>query len=207
MESLLKSISRNISTSTSKKTITSDILTVFKEELSRPTVDNYLLTLEKLYVLEYVPATNLNLRSSIQLRTNPKIELADPSIAIASLGLKREDLINDLNFTGFIFENLCYRDLKIYADSIGAELFYYRDNKNFEVDFILRCDNGKWGAIEVKLGAKQVEEAAKNLKKFKEKVDVVKSGEPSFLLVLSGSGLSYVREDGVYVVSIGNLKN
>lgn len=207
MESLLKSISRNISTSTSKKTITSDILTVFKEELSRPTVDNYLSTLEKLYVLEYVPATNLNLRSSIQLRTNPKIELADPSIAIASLGLKREDLINDLNFTGFIFENLCYRDLKIYADSIGAELFYYRDNKNFEVDFILRCDNGKWGAIEVKLGAKQVEEAAKNLKKFKEKVDVVKSGEPSFLLVLSGSGLSYVREDGVYVVSIGNLKN
>lgn len=207
MESLLKSISRNISTSTSKKTITSDILTVFKEELSRPTVDNYLLTLEKLYVLEYVPATNLNLRSSIQLRTNPKIELADPSIAIASLGLKREDLINDLNFTGFIFENLCYRDLKIYADSIGAELFYYRDNKNFEVDFILRCDNGKWGAIEVKLGAKQVEEAAKNLKKFKEKVDVVKSGEPSFLLVLSGSGLSYVREDGVYVVSIGNLRN
>ena len=207
MESLLKSISRNISTSTNKRTITSDMSTIFKEELSRPTVDNYLSTLEKLYVLEYVPATNLNLRSSIQLRTNPKIELADPSIAIASLGLKKEDLINDLNFTGFIFENMCYRDLKIYADSIGAELFYYRDNKDFEVDFILRCDNGKWGAIEVKLGAKQVEEAAVNLKKFKEKVDVEKSGEPSFLLVLSGAGLSYVREDGVYVVSIGNLRN
>lgn len=207
MESLLKSVSRNVSTSTNKRTIINDMATIFKEEISRPTVDDYLTTLEKLFVLEYVPATNLNLRSSIQLRTNPKIELVDPSIVIASLGLKKEDLINDLNFTGFIFENMCYRDLKIYADSLGAELFYYRDNKDFEVDFILRCENGKWGAIEVKLGAKQVEEAAKNLKKFKEKVDIEKSGEPSFLLVLSGAGLSYVREDGIYVVSIGNLKN
>ena len=207
MESLLKSVSRNVSTSTNKKTIINDISTIFKEEISRPTVDDYLTTLEKLFVLEYVPATNLNLRSSIQLRTNPKIELVDPSIVIASLGLKKEDLINDLNFTGFIFENMCYRDLKIYADSLGAELFYYRDNKDFEIDFILRCEDGKWGAVEVKLGAKQVEEAATNLKKFNEKVDVKKSGEPSFLLVLSGAGLSYVREDGVYVVSIGNLKN
>ena len=207
MESLLKSVCRNISTSTNKKTIINDMSTVFKEEISRPTVDDYLTTLEKLFVLEYIPATNLNLRSSIQLRTNPKIELVDPSIVIASLGLKKEDLINDLNFTGFIFENMCYRDLKIYADSLGAELFYYRDNKDFEIDFILRCEDGKWGAVEVKLGAKQVEEAATNLKKFKEKVDIKKSGEPSFLLVLSGAGLSYVREDGVYVVSIGNLKN
>ena len=207
MESLLKSISRNISTSTNKRTIISDISNIFKEELSRPTVYDYLATLEKLYVLEYVPATNLNLRSSIQLRTNPKIELVDPSIVIASLGLKKEDLINDLNFTGFIFENMCYRDLKIYADSLGAELFYYRDNKDFEIDFILRCENGKWGAIEIKLGAKKVEEAAENLKKFKEKVDIEKSGEPSFLLVLTGGELSYLREDGVYVVSIGNLKN
>lgn len=207
MESLLKSVSRNVSTSTNKKTIINDISTIFKEEISRPTVDDYLTTLQKLFVLEYVPATNLNLRSSIQLRTNPKIELVDPSIVIASLGLKKEDLINDLNFTGFIFENMCYRDLKIYADSLGAELFYYRDNKDFEIDFILRCEDGKWGAVEVKLGAKQVEEAATNLKKFKEKVDIKKSGEPSFLLVLSGAGLSYVREDGVYVVSIGNLKN
>ena len=207
MESLLKSISRNISTSTNKKTMINDMSNIFKEEISRPTLEDYLTTLEKLFVLEYVPATNLNLRSSVQLRTNPKIELVDSSIAIASLGLKKEDLINDLNFTGFIFENMCYRDLKIYADYLGAELFYYRDNKDFEVDFILRCENGKWGAIEVKLGAKQVEEAATNLKKFKEKVDIKKSGEPSFLLVLSGAGLSYVREDGVYVVSIGNLKN
>lgn len=207
MGALLKSISRNISTSTNKATIINDISNLFSQEVSRPTADDYLTTLEKLFVLEYVPATNLNLRSSIQLRANSKIELVDPSIAIASLGLKKDDLLNDLNFTGFIFENLCYRDLKIYAESMGADLFYYRDNKDFEIDFILRTDNGKWGAIEIKLGAKQIEEAAENLKKFKEKVDIEKSGEPSFLLVLTGSSLSYVRDDGVYVVSIGSLKN
>jgi len=207
MEALLKSISINISTSTSKSTIISDISNLFLHEVSRPTVDDYLSTLEKLFVLEYIPATNLNLKSSIQLRTSPKIELVDPSIAIAALGLKKQDLLNDLNFTGFLFENLCYRDLKIYAESIDAEIFYYRDNKDFEVDFILRTDNGKWGAIEVKLGAGQIEEAAQNLKKFSEKIDMEKSGEPLFLLVLTGSGLSYVREDGIYVVSIGNLRN
>ena len=207
MESLLKSISRNISTAVNKNTIINDTLNVFKSEISKPTATDYLLTLEKLFVLEYVPATNLNLRSSIQLRTSPKLELVDPSIAIASLGLNKNDLINDLNSTGFIFENLCYRDLKIYAESIDANIFYYRDNKDFEVDFILKTADDKWGAIEVKLGAKQIDEAAQTLKKFKNKVDINKSGEPAFLMVLTGSSLSYVREDGIYVVSIGNLKN
>lgn len=207
MESLLKSISRNISTAVNKNTIIADTLNVFRNEISKPTVNDYLITLERLFVLEYVPATNLNLRSSIQLRTSPKLEFVDPSIAIAALGLNRNDLINDLNFTGFIFENLCYRDLKIYAESIDANLFYYRDNKDFEVDFILKTANNKWGAIEVKLGAKQIDEAAKTLIDFKNKVDINKSGEPTFLMVLTASGLSYVREDGIYVVSIGNLKN
>lgn len=207
MEALLKSISRNISTSTNKFTIISDISKLFEQNVSRPTVDDYLSTLEKLFVLDYVPATNLNLRSPIQLRTNPKLELVDPSIAIASLGLKKEDLINDLNFTGFIFENLCFRDLKIYAQSINADLFYFRDNKDFEVDFILKTSDGKWGAIEVKLGARQIDDAAKTLIQFKEKVDIDRSGEPSFLMVLTASELSYIRDDGVYVVSIGNLKN
>lgn len=207
MEALLKSISRKISTSTNKFTIISDISKLFEQNVSRPTVDDYLSTLEKLFVLDYVPATNLNLRSPIQLRTKPKLELVDPSIAIASLGLKKEDLINDLNFTGFIFENLCFRDLKIYAQSINADLFYFRDNKKFEVDFILKTSDGKWGAIEVKLGARQIDDAAKTLIQFKEKVDIDRSGEPSFLMVLTASELSYIRDDGVYVVSIGNLKN
>ncbi len=207
MGALLKSISRNISTPANKLTIINDVSNVFNQEISRPTADDYLTILEKLFVLEYVPATNLNLRSSIQLRTSPKFELVDPSIVIASLGLKKDDLINDLNFTGFIFENLCYRDLKVYAEAINADLFYYRDNKDFEVDFILKTLDGRWGTIEIKLGAKQIDEAAKTLIQFKEKIDVDKSGEPAFLMVLTASELSYVREDGVYVVSIGNLKN
>lgn len=207
MSALLKSISRNISTSVNKTTIINDVNFFFSQEVSRPTLDDYLKTLEKLFVLEYVPATNLNLRSKTTLRLSPKLELVDPSIVIASLGLTRDDLVNDLNFTGFIFENLCYRDLKIYAESINADLFYYRDNKDFEVDFILKTSNGRWGAIEVKLGAGQIEEAAKNLIQFKEKVNLNKEGEPLFLLVLTASELSYVRNDGVYVVSIGNLKN
>ncbi len=207
MEAVLKSISRNISTNVKQSTIINDVQNVFFQEISKPTAHDYLNALEKLFVLEYVPATNLNLRSPVQLRTSPKIELVDPSIVIASLGLSKNDLLNDLNFTGFIFENLCYRDLKIYADALDANLFYYRDNKDFEVDFILKMADDKWGAIEVKLGAKQIEEAAQNLLKFKSKVDLQKSGEPAFLMVLTAANLSYVRNDGIYVVSIGNLRN
>ncbi len=102
---------------------------------------------------------------------------------------------------------MCMRDLKIYAEAIDARLSYYRDKNDFEVDCILETSGGKWGAIEVKLGAGEIPTAVDNLKKFKEKVDTEKYGEPSFLMVLTGADYSYKREDGIYVVSIGNLKN
>lgn len=207
MNAVLKSISKNISTNASKKTILEDVKTEFNEEVSRPTLDDYLTTLEKLYILEYIPATNLNLRSKTPLRVSPKLELVDPSLVVATLNLKREDLIKDLNFTGFIFENMCMRDLKIYADAIDARLSYYRDKNDFEVDCILETADGKWGAIEVKLGAGEIPNAVLNLTKFKEKVDTDKYGEPSFLMVLTGADYSYKRDDGIYVVSIGNLKD
>lgn len=207
MRAVLKSISRNISTSTSKSTILEDTKSEFTNDVSRPTLDDYLNTLEKLYILEYIPATNLNLRSKTPLRVAPKLELVDPSLAIATLNLKREDLIKDLNFTGFIFENMCMRDLKIYADASEARLSYYRDKNDFEVDCILETADGKWGAIEIKLGAGEIPEAVENLTKFKEKVDTDKYENPSFLMVLTGADYSYVRDDGIYVVSIGNLKD
>ena len=207
MRAVLKSISRNISTNVSKSTILEDVKTEFASEVSRPTLDDYLNTLEKLYILEYIPATNLNLRSKTPLRVSPKLELVDPSIVIATLNLKREDLINDLNFTGFIFENMCMRDLKIYADAIDARLSYYRDKNNFEVDCILETTDGKWGAIEIKLGAGEIPDAVSNLTKFKENVDTDKYKEPSFLIVLTGADYSYKRDDGIYVVSIGTLKD
>ena len=207
MSAVLKSIARNISTNTSKSTILEDVKSNLINEVSRPTLDDYLNTLEKLYILEYIPATNLNLRSKTPLRVSPKLELVDPSLAIAALNLKREDLIKDLNFTGFIFENMCMRDLKIYVEAIDARLSYYRDKNDFEVDCILETADGKWGAIEVKLGAGEIPTAVENLTKFKEKVDTKKYGEPSFLMVLTGADYSYKRDDGIYVVSIGNLKN
>ena len=118
-----------------------------------------------------------------------------------------KDLIKDLNFTGFIFENMCMRDLKIHADASEARLSYYRDKNDFEVDCILETADGKWGAIEIKLGAGEIPEAVENFTKFKEKVDTDKYGNPSFLMVLTGADYSYVRDDGIYVVSIGNLKD
>lgn len=207
MSALLKSLSRNISTSVSKSTLLEDVKVEFSNEFSRPTLDNYISALEKLYILEYVPATNLNLRSKTPLRVTSKVEFVDPSLAIATLNLKREDLINDLNFTGFLFENMCIRDLKIYADALDGTISYYRDKNDFEVDCILRLGNDKWGAIEIKLGAGEISNAAENLINFKNKVDTNKYGDPIFLMVLTGSELSYVREDGVYVVSIGTLKD
>ena len=207
MNAVLKSISRNISTNVSKSTILEDVRSEFVNDVSRPTLDDYLNALEKLYILEYIPATNLNLRSKTPLRISPKLELVDPSLAIATLNLKREDLIKDLNFTDFIFENMCMRDLKIYADAVDARLSYYRDKNDFEVDCILETADGKWGAIEVKLGAGEIPDAVENLTKFQEKVDTDKYGKPSFLMVLTGADYSYKRDDGIYVVSIGNLKD
>ena len=201
MRRVLENISRNISRSVSKVKLARD------SGVSRPTLDDYLNTLEKLYILEYIPATKLNLRSKTPLRVSPKLEFVDPSIVTATLNLKRDDLVNDLRFMGFIFENMCMRDLKIYADAIDARLSYYRDKNDFEVDCILETANGKWGAIEIKLGAGEIPSAVNNLTKFRDKVDTDKYGEPAFLMVLTGADYSYRRDDGIYVVSIGTLKN
>ena len=206
MQNVLRSLARNISTQVSNSTIEEDVKNNF-EDISRPTLNDYLNTLEKLFVIEDVNATNLNFRSKYALRTKPKKYFVDPSIATAILDIKPNDLINDLNTFGFIFESLCIRDLKIYTQSYDSNITFYRDEKDFEVDAIVRTNSGKWGAIEIKLGAGYIDEAAKNLLKFKERVDIEKCGEPAFLMVLTGANYSYKRPDGVYVVSIGTLKN
>ena len=207
MQNVLRSLARNISTQVSNSTIEGDIRNNFDTDISRPTLVDYLNTLEKLFVIEDVNATNLNLRSRYALRTKPKKYFVDPSIAAAVLDIKPSDLLNDLHTFGLMFESLCIRDLKVYTDSYGGDLTFYRDEKDFEVDAIFRAGSGKWGAIEIKLGAGYIDEAANNLLKFKEKVDTKKCGEPAFLMVLTGTNYSYKRDDGVYVVSIGTLKN
>ena len=206
MQNVLRSLARNISTQVSNATLEGDVKNNFDDDISRPTLTDYLNTLEKLFVIEDVNATNLNFRSKYALRTKPKKYFVDPSIATAILEMKPSDLIKDLNVFEFMFESLCMRDLKIYTESHGGDITFYRDEKNFEVDAILRTSGGKWGAIEIKLGAGYIDEAANNLLKFKERVDIDKCGEPSFLMVLTGADYSYKRDDGVYVVSIGTLK-
>lgn len=207
MKSVLRALARNISTPASDKTLEDDVKNVFNEEISRPTLTDYINTLEKLFVIENIKATNLNFRSKYAIRTKAKKEFVDPSIATAILEISPSDLIKDLNTFGFLFEALCIRDLLIYTQSYGGDITFYRDETNFEIDAIFRTSSGKWGAIEIKLGAGYIDEAAKNLLKFKEKVDTNKVGEPAFLMVLTGSTYSYRRKDGVYVVSIGTLKN
>ena len=207
MQNVLRSLARNISTQVSNSTLECDVKNNFDDDISRPTLTDYLNTLEKLFVIEDVNATNLNFRSKYALRTKPKKYFADPSIATAILDIKPKDLINDLNTFGFLFESLCMRDLKIYTQSYGGNITFYRDEKDFEIDAIIRMSSGKWGGVEIKLGAGYIDEAANNLLKFKDRVDVEKCGEPSFLVVLTGADYSYKREDGVYVVSIGTLKN
>ncbi len=206
MQNVLRSLARNISTQVSNATIEVDVKNSF-DEISRPTLNDYINTLEKLFVIEDVGATNLNFRSKYALRTKPKKYFVDPSIATAVLDIKPNDLINDLNTFGFMFESLCMRDLKVYTQNYGGSITFYRDESGLEIDAILRTSSGKWGAIEIKLGAGYIEEAANNLLKFKERVDIKKCGEPAFLMVLTGADYSYKREDGVYVVSVGTLKN
>ena len=207
MKSVLRALARNISTPASDKTLEDDVKNVFNEEISRPTLTDYINTLEKLFVIENIKATNLNFRSKYAIRTKAKKEFVDPSIATAILEISPSDLIKDLNTFGFLFEALCIRDLLVYTQSYGGDITFYRDETNFEVDAIFRTSSGKWGAIEIKLGAGYIDEAVKNLLKFKEKVDTNKVGEPAFLMALTGSTYSYRRKDGVYVVSIGTLKN
>lgn len=207
MLAILRSLARNISTPVSNSTIVEDVKNYFENSISRPTLNDYLNTLEKLFVIENIQATNLNFRSKSSLRAKPKKEFVDPSIATAILELTPNDLIKDLNLFGFLFECMCIRDLKVYTQKNNCEITFYRDENNFEVDAILRTQNGKWGAVEIKLGAGYIEDAAQNLLKFKNKVDTKKCGMPSFLMVLTGSNYSYKRDDGVYVVSIGTLKD
>ncbi len=206
MQNVLRSLARNISTPVANSTLEEDVKNSFNKEISRPTLNDYLNTLEKLYVIENVNATNLNFRSKTAIRTKPKKYFVDPSLATAILEMSPNDLINDLNTFGFLFESLCMRDLKIYTEKYG-DISFYRDEKDFEIDAILRTKSGKWGAIEIKLGSGYIDEAAKNLLKFKDRIDIKSCGEPSFLMVLTGSSYSYKRDDGVYVVSIGTLKN
>ena len=208
VRALMKSLARNISTTATIKTIFDDIQeNDTGDELSEKSIRQYLYALERIFVIENIPAWKPSLRSKSAIRTSVKRQFVDPSIAAAVLRLTPAKLLQDFNYFGFLFEALCARDLRVYAESIDGQLFHYRDSSGLESDLIIALNDGRWAAVEVKLGSSQIDEAAKHLVKISQKVDASKIGEPSFLMVLTGGELAYRRKDGVCVVPLGCLKN
>lgn len=207
---LMRSYARNQGTQASAGTILADVRANESDDLSENTVYAYIKALKKIFVIEDSLAWNPNIRSKTAIRTSDTRYFTDPSIATAALGLSPEDLINDLNTFGLLFETLCVRDLRVYTDAIGGTVYHYRDKNNLECDAVVHLDNGSYGLIEIKLGGKElIDEGAANLLSLADKIDTDKMKKPSFLMVLTGVGdYAYKRpNDGVLVVPIGCLKD
>lgn len=203
---LLRSLARNISTMATNQTIQDDIEAT-DNTISDKTIYAYLNALRRIYVVEDLQAWSPSLRSKTTIRTSSKRQFVDPSIATAVMRTNPEGILKDFETFGLLFEALCVRDLRIYAQVNDGDVFHYRDKSGLEADMVVALRDGRWGAIEVKLGNKQTEVAAENLLKLKSKIDTEKMGDPSFLMVITGGQYAYRRDDGVLVVPIGCLKN
>jgi predicted AAA+ superfamily ATPase len=203
---LLRSLARNIATMASVQTILKDVEST-ETSLSDKTFAMYYNALRRIFVVEDMPAWSPSLRSKTAIRASPKRHFVDPSIAAAVTRVNPEAVLQDFEYFGFLFEALCARDVRVYAQRNDGDVFHYRDKSGLEADMIVQLRDGRWGAIEVKLGNRQIEQAADNLLKLKEKIDTGKMRDPSFLLVLTGGQFAYRRKDGVLIVPIGCLKN
>jgi predicted AAA+ superfamily ATPase len=197
-------LARNESTSATVATIAADTGSG-DAAIGDDTVRCYLDALERLMVVENQPAWAPHLRSRSRLRQGPKRRFVDPSLAVASLRASPERLLSDMEWFGFLFESLVVRDLRVYAQATDAEVFHYRDNTGLEVDAIVEAQDGRWAAFEVKLGQAAIDEASETLRRFADRIDTKKCGDPSLLAVITGNGFGYVRPDGVAVIPIGSL--
>lgn len=206
---LMRSYSRNIGTQIKYEDLRKDILGNNIESFSIETLYDYVDALKKVFVIEDSPAWNPNLRSKTTIRTTDTRYFVDPSIATACLGIGPEDLINDLKTMGFLFENLCVRDLKVYAQTLDGLVYHYRDRNNLECDAVVHLRNGSYGLIEVKLGGdKLIAEGAKTLNTLERNIDTSKMKLPSFKMILTAVGdYAYKREDGILIVPITCLGN
>lgn len=206
---ILRSLARNQCAQITINTICADLENNDVVATNRNTVASYIEALKKIFVLEDSLAWNPNLRSKTAIRTSDTRYFSDPSIGVAALGIGPNDLVNDLSTMGLFFESMCIRDLRVYADAIDGTVYHYRDGNGLECDAVVHLRNGNYGLIEVKLGGeKNIEEGAKNLKLLASKIDDTKMKSPSFLMVLTGTSRYAVRrDDGVYVVPIGCLKD
>ena len=205
VRSLLRSYARNSATLVDVTTLAADIKEKENVDLSRPTIYDYLDALKRLMIIEDQPAWNTHIRSSSSLRKASKRHLSDVALAVAILGINEELLLIDVKFTGFLFESMVVHDLRIYAQANKAKVFHYNDSSGLEVDAIVQKQNGDWCAFEIKLGIGQIEEAAKNLIKFASIIDEKKTSKPKSLNIITGTGISYTRPDGINVISMASL--
>ena len=206
---LMRSYARNQGSQIPNTVLAQDVAANDEAPISDETAASYVAALRRIFVVEDMPAWNPNLRSKTAIRSSDTRYYIDPSIAAAALGIGPNDLVNDLKTFGFLFETLCIRDLRVFADAMNGAVYHYRDKDGQECDAVVHLRNGKYGLIEIKLGGdKLVEDGAESLKTMAVKIDTDKMQAPSFLMVLTGVGdYAYRRRDGVYVVPIGCLKN
>ena len=206
VRAVLRSYARNISTMTAANTIMADVK-ANDISITDKTLTNYLTALRRLFIVEDAKAWQPSLRSKTGIRTSNKRHFVDTSIATAVLELNPTSILEDFNLFGFLFEDFCLRDVRVYTEPLRGAVYHYHDNSELESDLIIRLHDGRWAAVEVKTGSKEIEDAAENLIKLSKTVDTSKIGEPSFLMVLTAGQYAYRREDGVYIVPIGCLKD
>lgn len=206
---ILRSYARIQGTQTPTTIILDDISPSDSPIISINTLHSYLSALRNIFVTEDMPSWNPNLKSRTAIRTTDTRYFTDPSIATAALGIGPEDLIDDLKTFGLIFETLCVRDLRVYSEAIDGTVYHYRDKTGLECDAVIHLRNGKYGLVEIKIGGDNaISHATETLKKLSEKIDEVKMGKPSFLMILTAVGqYAYKRKDGIWIVPIGCLKD
>lgn len=206
---LLRSLARNQGSQASFGTIKADLMANEADTLSEDTIASYCKALKQIFVVEDSEAWNPNLRSKSAIRTSDTRYFTDPSIATAALGVGPNDLINDLNTFGLLFETMAVRDLRVYAEALNGRVYHFRDRNGLECDAVVHLRDGRYGLVEVKLGGdKLIKEGVDALNLLTEKIDPEKMKMPSFKMILIGVGTyAYRREDGIYVVPIGCLKD
>lgn len=208
MNLLLRSLARNESTTVTNKTLKSDIKAIDDEDIDTDTVSTYLDIFNRLFLLDNQQPFSANIRSSVRLKQAEKRHFSDPSLACALLKATPSRLINDLETLGFLFESLCERDLRIYAEAFNAKLYHYQDYDNREIDAVIELEDGRWCAFEIKLGANQIDKAANDLVKLKNSIIKDNGIPPAMMCVICGlSNAAYQRDDEVFVVPITALKD
>jgi hypothetical protein len=202
---LLRALARNVATTVDITVLEKDVKLNENTDVSRPTIYDYLEALNRLMIIEDQPACNTHIRSSASLRKSAKRHFSDVSLAVASLGIGKEALINDLKLTGFLFESLVVHDMRVYAQANDAKVYHYYDSTGLEVDAIVQKYTGEYCAFEIKLGIGQIDEAAKNLLKFASIIEESSRTKLQSLNVITGTGISYTRNDGINVIALSSL--